>query len=115
MPLRNISHAATSAGADFYTAPAASAANGPNPEGAVTILGLQVANRTASAATITISWRDVSNSNAQWDLVKDIAIPGNTSLNILDAFRHVLEAGDVLRAQASANNVFHISGAVSED
>jgi hypothetical protein len=115
MPLRNIGHAVTAAGADFYTAPAASAANGPNPEGVVTVMGLQVANRTASTATITVSWRDVSNANAQWDFVKDIAVPGNSSINIIDAFRHILEAGDILRAQASANNVFHITGAVSED
>lgn len=114
MPMKNIGHAALAAGAVFYTAPAADA-NAGRPDGIATVLGIQVLNRTASSGTISISWLDASNANADNPLTFNLTIPAYTSINILDAFKLPLEPGDALRAQASANNVFAITGAVSED
>lgn len=59
-------------------------------------------------ATVTVWWTDSSNSNKVTRLVKDVTVPAGGSLNCL-AGTLVLEAGDKIRAQASANSDIELS------
>jgi len=114
MPLKNVGHSVLAAGATFYTAPAANVGAG-RPDGVSVVLGLQVANRTGATGVLTVSWRDASNGLADYPIVFNIAIPSNTSLNILDSLKLVLEAGDTLYASATSDSTFVITGAISEE
>ena len=43
---------------------------------------------------------DTSASNATIQLLEDVSIPANTTLEVLGGQKYVLEAGDILKVQA---------------
>ena len=76
---------------DLYTAPAGTTS---------IILGLALANKTTSAVTVKVQITDTSASNATIQLLEDVSIPANTTLEVLGGQKYVLEAGDILKVQA---------------
>ena len=86
----------TTTGSDYdtlYTAPSSSG-------NTAIILGLALANKTTSAVTVKVQITDTSASNATIQLLEDVSIPANTTLEVLGGQKYVLEAGDILKVQA---------------
>ena len=79
----------------LYTAPSSSG-------NTAIILGLALANKTTSAVTVKVQIDDVSDSGASGtiQLLEDVSIPANTTLEVLGGQKYVLEAGDALKVQA---------------
>ena len=76
---------------DLYTAPAGTTS---------IILGLALANKTTSSVTVKVQVADASGSNPVIQLLEDVSIPANTTLEVLGGQKYVLEAGDILKVQA---------------
>ena len=66
------------------------------------LLGLNLANKNASARTVTVTWTDGSDSNASTTLLNEVSIPGDTSLEVFAGQNIVLMTTDVLKVLASA-------------
>ena len=88
--LASVNH---SAFATLYTCPASTTA---------IILGLAITNKTDASVNATVQFTDASDSNATRLLLNEVTIPANTTLEVLAGQKYVLEAGDILRCQASA-------------
>ena len=70
------------------------------PTGATSIiLGLALTNKTTSAVTVKVQIVDAAPS-ATIQLLEDVSIPANTTLEVLGGQKYVLEAGDILKVQA---------------
>lgn len=83
----------TTTAQDIYTCPASTAAM---------VVFCQVANIDGSAnVDIDITWTDASNADAEAYVVSTISIPADAAINPIGG-RMVLEAGDKIRAKASA-------------
>ena len=67
----------------------------------------------AAAADLTLQWVDSSASSAVTHLAKSITIPPCAAINPLGG-RLVLEAGDTLKAAASAANKIELSVSILE-
>ena len=75
------------------------------PAGATSIiLGLALANKTTSSVTVKVQVADASGSNPVIQLLEDVSIPANTTLEVLGGQKYVLEAGDILKVQAGTGN-----------
>lgn len=70
------------------------------------ILMAQISNVTASSAQVTVMHRDGS-ATLDTELLKDFSIPGNDAASATSG-KLVLESGDSLKVQASANNTLKI-------
>ena len=77
---------------NVYTAPSSSG-------NTAIILGLALANKTTSAVTVKVQITD-SDPSATIQLLEDVSIPANTTLEVLGGQKYVLEAGDALKVQA---------------
>ena len=77
---------------DVYTAPSSSG-------NTAIILGLALANKTTSAVTVKVQIVDAAPS-ATIQLLEDVSIPANTTLEVLGGQKYVLEAGDILKVRA---------------
>jgi len=77
---------------DFYTCPAGTT---------TVVIGCQVANVTpSSASALTLALDD---GVADFNLVEEVVVPANAALNPI-AGKLVLEAGDELKASATASS-----------
>lgn len=102
---KNFSAVATTAMADIYTCPAGATA-------IVTLL--QLTNIHANLpADATVVYSDATAAAAEYEIVKNLTMPVQTSVSITDG-KLVLEAGDKLRISASAAAVVRVVGSVSE-
>jgi len=63
------------------------------------VLGLAIANKNTQEVKVKVQFTDSSNSNATYQLLEDVAIPGNTTLETLAGQKYILEAGDILKVQ----------------
>ena len=94
----------TSAGV-VYTCPAATTA---------ILLTVQVTNIDGvNEADASVSWIDSSDSSAETYLIKAAPVPAGSALGILSG-NLVLEAGDTIKALASATGDLVVSGSVLE-
>lgn len=91
----------TTAATDLYTVPANTRA---------IVQSVNVANVDGSDRYVTVTWYD-SSAGASYTLLYNGFVPAGTSLNALDT-PLVLEAGDILRVQASAANALHATASV---
>lgn len=83
------------------------------PSGVTSIvLMAQAANVTANTADITFSHYD-ANTTVQTELVKEYSIPGNDSAGLITG-KLVLETGNSVKVEASANNVIKMTLSVLE-
>ena len=86
--ITNVDH---SAYATLYTCPTSTTA---------VILGIAIANKTANAVTVKIQMTDASDSNATRQILNNVSIPGDTTLEVLSGQKYILEASDILKIQA---------------
>jgi len=71
------------------------------PAGATSIiLGLALANKTTSSVTVKVQVADASGSNPVIQLLEDVSIPANTTLEVLGGQKYILETGDMLKVRA---------------
>ena len=79
-----------SSGGTLYTCPSSTTA---------IILGIAITNKTDNSAHISIQFTDSSASGTRL-LLNEVAIPANTTLEVLAGQKYVLEASDILKVQA---------------
>jgi len=102
---KNFPYVITTTNGTAYTCPSGKTA---------IVLCLQVTNVDgAVSADATVSWTDASQSGLETCLVKSCPIPAGGALNIL-AGKLVLESGDSIKANASADNKLVLTGSVVE-
>lgn len=102
---KNFKGALTTTTATIYTCPASTVA---------IVLMAQVANIDGiNEADASVSWIDSSDSNAETYLIKGVPIPAGSALGVMSG-KLVLEAGDSIKALASADSDLVISGSVLE-
>ena len=89
----SVANVANGSYSTLYTTPAATT---------TVVLGLSLANKTTNAVTIQCQFTDASDSNATRQLLENVSIPANTTLEVLAGQKYVLEASDILKVQASA-------------
>ena len=85
--LANVNHSAYDT---LYTAPASTQ---------VVVLGLAIANKTTAAATVQVQFTDASASTTH-QLLENVSIPANTTLETLAGQKYILEATDILKVKA---------------
>ena len=102
---KNFKGALTTTAATIYTCPASTVA---------IVLMAQVANIDGTnEADASVSWIDSSDSAAETYLIKAAPVPAGSALGVLSG-KLVLEAGDTIKALASATGDLVVSGSVLE-
>ena len=67
---------------DLYTCPASTQ---------TVVLGLAIANKTTNAVTVQVQFQDTSASNADFQLLENVSIPANTTLETLAGQKYILD------------------------
>lgn len=93
----------------LYTAPGSSGGTQQ-----VVVLGLAIANKTSAAVTVKVQFTDTSDSSATYQLLEDVSIPANTTLETLAGQKYILEAADILKVQAGTGSSLDCVLAVME-
>lgn len=102
---KNAKLALTTSLTTVYTCPASTTA---------IIIGSQIANIDgSSSADATVEWTDSSDSDNAVDLVKAIPVPADTSFSPISG-KLVLEEGDTIKGQASANGDLEMTLSILE-
>lgn len=104
MAFKNTRLALTTVKTDIYTVPEGKTA---------IILMAQIANIDITDESATVVWSDVSNSNTETNLIKDVTIPVGAALSIIEG-KLVLESGDSLKGTASTDSKLEITISVME-
>lgn len=71
------------------------------------VLGVAIANKSTAAVTVKIQFTDSSGSVTR-QLLEDVSIPGNTTLEVLAGQKYVLEASDILKVQAGSASALDV-------
>ena len=82
----------------LYTAPASTQ---------TVILGLAIANKTSSPVTVQVQFRD-SSATADFQLLENVTIPANTTLETLAGQKYILEAADILKVKAGTGSALDV-------
>ena len=82
----------------LYTAPASTQ---------TVILGLAIANKTTNAVTVQVQFTDTSASTS-YQLLENVSIPANTTLETLAGQKYILEAADILKVQAGTGSALDV-------
>jgi hypothetical protein len=90
----SLSDVATGSYDTLYTAPSSTQA---------VVLGLAIANKNSASVTVTIQFTDTS-ATATRQLLHEISIPGNSTLETLAGQKYILEAGDILKVKAGTSS-----------
>jgi len=104
MALKSVGQRVPVTAAAVYTVPSGKTAR---------VVFCQAANIAAQVVDLTVSWTDASASNAELELIHDVPVPTRAALSPI-AGELVLNAGDSLRASASAANGLHLTVSVDE-
>ena len=72
------------------------------------VLGLAIANKTTGAVTVQVQFTDTSASNATFQLLENVSIPANTTLETLAGQKYILEAGDILKVKAGTGSAIDV-------
>lgn len=89
--------------ADVYTVPSATTA---------IVIGVHVANKDTANRALDMVWTDASDSNTATTLAEAIIVPENAAYEPVGKL--VLEAGDKIRASASAGSALEVTVSVLE-
>ena len=71
------------------------------------VLGLAIANKTTNAVTVQVQFRDGSAS-ADFQLLENVSIPANTTLETLAGQKYILEASDILKVKAGTGSALDV-------
>ena len=88
----------------LYTAPSATTA---------VILGVALANKTGNSVTVQVQFTDTSASTTH-QLLENVSIPGNTTLEVLQGQKYILETGDILKVQAGTASAIDVVAGLME-
>ena len=88
----------------LYTAPASTT---------TVVLGLAIANKTAQAVTVKVQFNDSSAATTH-QLLDDVAIPSDTTLETLSGQKYILETGDSLKVQSGTASALDVVLGVME-
>ena len=69
----------------------------PSVQRLLLFLGLSLANKTTNAVTVQCQFTDSSDSNATRQLLENVSIPANTTLEVFAGQKYILETGDILK------------------
>ena len=92
----------------LYTAPGSSGGTQQ-----VVVLGLAIANKTTAAVTVQVQLTDAS-AGTTFQLLENVSIPANTTLETLAGQKYILEAADVLSVKAGTASALDCVLAVME-
>lgn len=62
------------------------------------VLGLALANKTSNTITVKVQFSDYS-AGITYQMLEDVSIPANTTLEVLAGQKYVLETSDALKLQ----------------
>ena len=71
------------------------------------VLGLAIANKTTGAVTVQVQFTDTS-ATANFQLLENVSIPANTTLETLAGQKYILEAGDILKVKAGTGSAIDV-------
>jgi hypothetical protein len=78
------------------------------PSGTQTVvLGLAIANKSTNAVTVQVQFTDTS-ATANFQLLENVSIPANTTLETLAGQKYILEAGDILKVKAGTGSAIDV-------
>jgi hypothetical protein len=97
-----LANASNSSYSTLYTAPSSTTS---------VLLGVALANKTGNSVTVQVQFTDTSASSATFQLLESVSIPGNTTLEVLQGQKYILETGDLLKIKAgTANAIDAVAG-----
>ena len=91
----SVANVSNSSYSTLYTTPSATT---------TVVLGLSLANKTTNAVTVQCQFTDASDSNATRQLLENVSIPANTTLEVFAGQKYILETGDILKLQCSTGS-----------
>lgn len=71
------------------------------------VLGLAIANKTTQAVDVQVQFSDSSGGTTH-QLLENVSIPGQTTLETLSGQKYVLETGDALKVQAGTASALDV-------
>ena len=77
------------------------------------VLGLAIANKTTQAVEVQVQFTDSSGSTTH-QLLENVAIPGQTTLETLSGQKYILETGDALKVQSGTASALDVVLGVME-
>jgi len=77
------------------------------------VLGVALANKSANTVGITLNFND-SSASTSTEMLSNVQIPGNTTLEVLAGQKYILEDGDSLSAQSDTASSIDITMGVLE-
>lgn len=84
------------------------------PSGTTTIiLGVAIANKTATDSTALVKLTD-SSTSITTELIPTVTIPSNTTLEVLAGQKYILETGDILKIKAGHASTIDVTIGVLE-
>ena len=88
----------------LYTAPASTT---------TVVLGLAVANKSSQAVEVQVQFSDSSGGTTH-QLLENVSIPGQTTLETLAGQKYILETGDALKVQSGTASALDVVLGVME-
>ena len=88
----------------LYTAPSATTS---------IVLGVAIANKSSNTVGLKLSFTD-SSASTTTEMIPNVQIPGNTTLEVLAGQKYILETGDSLTALADTASSIDITMGVLE-
>ena len=101
----SVANVANGSYSTLYTVPAATT---------TVVLGLSLANKTTNAVTVQCQFTDSSDSNATRQLLENVSIPANTTLEVFAGQKYILETGDILKINAGHASTIDVTIGVLE-
>ena len=96
--LANVPTNGFTSGGTLYTCPASTQ---------TVVLGLAIANKTTNAVTVSVRFTDTS-ATADFQLLENVSIPANTTLETLAGQKYILEAQDILKVKAGTASAIDV-------
>ncbi len=93
--LANVNHSAYST---LYTAPSSTT---------TVVLGLAIANKTTQAVSVQVQFTDSSASTTH-QLLENVDIPANTTLETLAGQKYILETTDILKVKSGTASALDV-------
>ena len=90
----SVANVSNSSYSTLYTTPSATT---------TVVLGLSLANKTTNAVTVQCQFTDAS-ANATRQLLENVSIPANTTLEVFAGQKYILETGDILKVKAGTGS-----------
>jgi hypothetical protein len=75
---------------------------------------MAICNKTANAVDATVQMQDTSASNADFQVLDTVSIPGRTTLEILAGQKYILETTDILRVKSGTANAIDVTLGIME-